>query len=66
MGEVAICIVKDNNEDSEHYINHSLHTLALSFPHCLGIKGLQWFDNHTLLAFHVKDIPFVGRYLNLG
>ena len=56
VGGVVLCIFRDNNEDSEHYINHSLDTLALSFPHCLGIKGLQWLDNQTLLAFHVKGI----------
>ena len=54
MGEVVLCLFRDNNEDTEHYINQFSHILALSSPDYLGIKGLQWLDNQTLIAFHVK------------
>ena len=54
VGEVVLCLFRDNNKDSEHYINQSSHTLGLSSSYYLGIKGLQWLDNQTLIAFHVK------------
>ena len=41
VGEVVLCLYRDNNEDSEYYINQFSYTLALCFPHYLGIKGLQ-------------------------
>ena len=51
VGEVVLYIFRDNNKDGDYYINHSLYILALSVPHYLGIKGLQWLDNQTLLVF---------------